>query len=52
MLLRLLPHIADGPRSGKPALSVALLLAAISLWQYGSHFVEVMREKEIPDLLE
>jgi CDP-diacylglycerol--glycerol-3-phosphate 3-phosphatidyltransferase len=52
LTVAMLLYIADGPRSGKPALSVALLLAAISLWQYGSHFVEVMREKEIPDLLE
>jgi CDP-diacylglycerol--glycerol-3-phosphate 3-phosphatidyltransferase len=42
-------YTADGPRSGKPALYVALVPFALSLWQYGRRFVMIMRQNNQAD---
>jgi CDP-diacylglycerol--glycerol-3-phosphate 3-phosphatidyltransferase len=39
-------YLADGPRSGKPALYLALIPFSISFVQYGQQFVELMRTTE------
>jgi CDP-diacylglycerol--glycerol-3-phosphate 3-phosphatidyltransferase len=36
-------YIADGPRSGQPALWLAMLPFALSFVQYGRRFIELMR---------
>lgn len=38
-------YVADGPRSGKPALYVALVPFTLSLWEYGRRFLALMRNK-------
>lgn len=39
-------YIADGPRSGKPVLYLALLPFTLSFFQYGRRFLAVMRAPE------
>ncbi len=39
-------YIADGPRSGKPVLYLALLPFTLSFFQYGRRFLSVMRAPE------
>ncbi len=46
LTVALLLWIADGPRSGKPSLLVALVVAALSVWQYGHRFSRLMREEQ------
>ncbi|NNJ12409.1 CDP-alcohol phosphatidyltransferase family protein [Chloroflexales bacterium ZM16-3] len=36
-------YIADGPRSGKPALALAMVPFGLSFVQYGARFVRLMR---------
>lgn len=43
LTIALLLYLADGPRSGKPALYVALGMASLSVWQYGRHFARHMQ---------
>ncbi|NJN66164.1 MAG: CDP-alcohol phosphatidyltransferase family protein [Chloroflexaceae bacterium] len=43
MTVALLLWIADGPRSGKPALMVTLFIAALSACQYWHRFSHLMR---------
>jgi CDP-diacylglycerol--glycerol-3-phosphate 3-phosphatidyltransferase len=37
-------YLADGPRSGKPALYLTLIPFSISFVQYGRQFLRMMRE--------
>jgi CDP-diacylglycerol--glycerol-3-phosphate 3-phosphatidyltransferase len=39
-------YIADGRRSGQPALLLSMLPFALSFWQYGRRFIALMRQKE------
>lgn len=38
-------YTADGPRSGKPAVYLALVPFTFSFWQYGRSFVELMLQR-------
>lgn len=38
-------YIADGERSGKPAMYVALALAVLSVLQYGRRFIKLMNQQ-------
>lgn len=38
-------YTADGPRSGKPALYVAMVPFSLSIWQYGRRFVKLMYKR-------
>lgn len=44
LTVAVLLYTADGQRSGKPALYIALLPFSLSLWQYGQMFVRMMRQ--------
>lgn len=44
LTLALLLYMADGARSGKPLLYLALVPFGLSFWQYGREFVRLMRE--------
>jgi CDP-diacylglycerol--glycerol-3-phosphate 3-phosphatidyltransferase len=44
LTLALLLYMADGARSGRPMLYVALVPFALSFWQYGRQFVRLMRK--------
>jgi CDP-diacylglycerol--glycerol-3-phosphate 3-phosphatidyltransferase len=46
MTATLIVYMADGPRTGKPALYVALVPFGLSFVQYGHQFVRFMRHKE------
>jgi CDP-diacylglycerol--glycerol-3-phosphate 3-phosphatidyltransferase len=46
MTATLILYMADGPRTGKPALYVALVPFGISFVQYGHQFVRFMRHHE------
>lgn len=39
-------YIADGPRSGKPALYLALIPFSLSFLEYGKGFIELMRQRD------
>lgn len=45
LTVAVLLYTADGSRSGKPALYLALIPFALSLWQYGRIFIKYMRQK-------
>ncbi len=45
LTVAVLLYTADGPRSGKPALYVALIPFGLSIWQYGRRFLRVMQHK-------
>lgn len=49
LTVAVLLYTADGERSGKPALYIALLPFSLSFWQYGRMFVRVMRQQDVPD---
>ncbi len=49
LTVAVLLYTADGERSGKPALYIALLPFSLSFWQYGRMFVRVMRRQDVPD---
>jgi CDP-diacylglycerol--glycerol-3-phosphate 3-phosphatidyltransferase len=38
-------YIADGPRSGRPALGLAMIPFGLSFVQYGAQFIRLMRER-------
>lgn len=42
----ILLYVADGPRSGKPALYLAMVPFTLSFFQYGQRFLAVMRSAE------
>jgi CDP-diacylglycerol--glycerol-3-phosphate 3-phosphatidyltransferase len=44
LTVALLLYMADGARSGKPVLYMALVPFSLSFWQYGRQFVRLMRE--------
>ncbi len=44
LTVAVLLYTADGERSGKPALYIALLPFGLSFWQYGRMFVRLMRQ--------
>jgi CDP-diacylglycerol--glycerol-3-phosphate 3-phosphatidyltransferase len=46
LTLALLLYMADGARSGKPVLYIALVPFALSFWQYGRAFLRLMQEPE------
>ncbi|MBX0330393.1 CDP-alcohol phosphatidyltransferase family protein [Oscillochloris sp. ZM17-4] len=37
-------YVADGPRSGRPALALAMLPFGLSFVQYGARFIRLMRD--------
>ncbi len=37
-------YVADGPRSGRPALALAMVPFTLSFVQYGARFVRMMRD--------
>jgi CDP-diacylglycerol---glycerol-3-phosphate 3-phosphatidyltransferase len=45
LTLAALLYLADGPRSGKPALYLALIPFGLSFVQYGRRFVQAMRSR-------
>lgn len=45
LTLATLCYIADGPRSGRPALALAMVPFALSFVQYGARFVRLMNGK-------
>lgn len=46
MTSTLIGYMADGPRTGRPLLYVALVPFLLSFVQYGHHFVRLMREQQ------
>lgn len=40
----ILLYTLDGPRTGKPVLYITMLPFALSFWQYGRRFLQVMRK--------
>ncbi len=45
LTLAVLLYTADGPRSGRPVLYLALVPFALSFWQYGKLFIKLMRRR-------
>lgn len=45
LTLAALLYVADGPRSGKPALYLAMAPFALSFVQYGKRFIQAMRRR-------
>ncbi len=48
LTLAALLYVADGPRTGKPILYLAMVPFGLSFVQYGWHFIRVMRRKPRP----